>query len=125
MSEWGCLRSGGLLVEDFELFKARFSLMILEMRGSMTQREFSLLLGVSQSAIQMWESGGSLPSLDNLARVASFRKQTTEALVAYLFARPLESQATTAMEQVDQMTMLELSRLNEAISHRMLALISK
>lgn len=111
-----------MVVEDFELFKARFSQMILEMRGSLPQREFCQLLGVSQSAIQMWETGGSLPSLDNLARVASFRKETTEALVAYLFARPLERQATTVMEQVSQMSMLELSRLTEAMAHRMLDL---
>ncbi|AFY61832.1 helix-turn-helix domain-containing protein [Synechococcus sp. PCC 6312] len=91
----------------------------------MPQREFCLLLGVSQSAIQMWESGGSLPSLENLARVAAFRNETTEALVAYLFARPLESQAATVMDQVDQMSMLELSELTKAISHRMLALLSK
>ncbi|WP_371257398.1 helix-turn-helix domain-containing protein [Synechococcus sp. PCC 6312] len=95
------------------------------MRGTMTQRELSQLLGVSQSAIQMWESQGSLPSLENLARIASYRKETTESLVAYLFARPLESQATTVMEQVSQMSMLELGELSRAISDRMFALLSK
>ncbi len=38
-------------------------------RGSMSQRAFGKLLGVSATAVQLWEKGKSIPDMENLAQI--------------------------------------------------------
>ena len=43
---------------------------LLRERAHLSQREFAQALGISQSAVAQWESGKTVPSLDNLVKAA-------------------------------------------------------
>lgn len=53
-------------------------------RGSMSQRAFGKLLGVSATAVQMWEKGVKVPDTENLAQIAARAGYTLEELLCCL-----------------------------------------
>ncbi len=58
-------------------------------RGSMSQRAFGKLLGVSATAVQMWEKGVKVPDTENLARIASKAGYTMEELIGCIDGKPI------------------------------------
>ena len=47
----------------------------------MTQKELSLKLGISRSTVAMWESGRSVPSVENLKKLSELYFCTIDELV--------------------------------------------
>ena len=43
---------------------------IKQARGSLSQRSFAKILGVSATAVQLWEKGVNVPDAENLAQIA-------------------------------------------------------
>jgi len=51
--------------------RQKLSEIIKTARGSMSQRAFGKLLGVSATAVQLWERGDTVPETENLAKIAA------------------------------------------------------
>ncbi|MGM9680912.1 MAG: ADP-ribosylglycohydrolase family protein [Eubacteriales bacterium] len=49
--------------------------------AGMSQEELAALLGVSRQAVQKWESGGAVPRLDHLIKMAKLFRVTLDSLV--------------------------------------------
>jgi transcriptional regulator with XRE-family HTH domain len=47
--------------------------LLVGLRGSSSQRQFAKNFGVSYAALRSWESGESLPTLDNLESIAKLK----------------------------------------------------
>ena len=58
--------------------------LLIEIRGSESQRGFARQLKVSYAALRSWESGESLPTLDNLENIAAFKGWSLIQLFNYL-----------------------------------------
>lgn len=58
--------------------------LLREVRGDSSQREFARNLGFSYAALRSWESGESIPSLQNLDRIAQCKGWTIIQLFEYL-----------------------------------------
>jgi transcriptional regulator with XRE-family HTH domain len=69
-------------------------------RGSMSQRAFGKMLGVSATAVQFWEKGQTIPDTENLAQIALRAGFTIEELLSHLEGKP-------AIEPVDTNDMLK------------------
>ena len=67
-------------------------------RGSMSQRAFSKLLGVSATAVQLWEKGETIPDTDNLRQIAEYAGYSLEDLLLYLRGKPIGE----PVDQLDQ-----------------------
>jgi transcriptional regulator with XRE-family HTH domain len=66
---------------------SRLAVAVQEARGDRSQREFALVLKVSQSTVQQWENGKNVPSLENLEKIALMKGMLVEDFVAYLYNR--------------------------------------
>ncbi|WP_041623493.1 helix-turn-helix domain-containing protein [Oscillatoria nigro-viridis] len=64
-------------------------------RGSMSQRAFGKLLGVSATAVQLWEKGQSIPDTENLAQISVRAGFTLEELLAHLEGKPMREPVDT------------------------------
>ena len=51
--------------------RQKLSEIIKTARGTMSQRAFGKLLGVSAIAVQLWERGDTVPDTENLAKLAA------------------------------------------------------
>lgn len=71
---------------------ASFAERFKEIRGTMTQREVGYRLDITDGMIQKWERGSSLPSLENLHRIADL----TGLSLDYLTGRSDERAADPA-----------------------------
>lgn len=67
-----------------DLQKGRLMGLLVEIRGPQSQRAFSRHLKVSYAALRSWESGESLPTLDNLENIAAFKRWSLIQLFDYL-----------------------------------------
>ena len=75
-----------------DLARQRLAIVIRELRGERSQKEFSSILDVSQSTITNWESGrGGTPNLDNLEKIAKEKGQYPEVLLAELYGREVRA----------------------------------
>lgn len=80
----------------------------------MNQRDFGEKLDVSQSTVVGWEKGSNIPTLENLAKLATLRGQLPEELLADLYGRtwasdyPLEERILmmTSKQLVDLLNLL-------------------
>ncbi|MDB9339214.1 MULTISPECIES: helix-turn-helix domain-containing protein [Cyanophyceae] len=79
-------------------------------RGSMSQRGFGKLLGVSATAVQLWEKGDSIPDTENLANIAAKAGYTMEELLHYIGVKPM-SQSTDANQMVKQIKSMPLNEV--------------
>jgi len=61
-------RKFGVIMDD--LVRERLRDILLEMQGSMPQRKFARVLGVSYSSLASWIRGESFPSHDSLKLIA-------------------------------------------------------
>ena len=79
-------------------------------RGSMSQRGFGKLLGVSATAVQLWEKGDSIPDTENLANIAAKAGYTMEELLHYIGVKPM-SQSTDVNQMVKQIKSMPLNEV--------------
>jgi transcriptional regulator with XRE-family HTH domain len=118
-----------------QLFKARVSDLVKDLRGSRSQAAFGELIGLSQSAISDYEKGKRLPDNDAMERIAAYCNLLPEQLMAKFYGRAYVEPDPGAMispaapptpqltidEQIRQMGLADkvrlLSKLSQAIDH--------
>ncbi|MEG4271851.1 MULTISPECIES: helix-turn-helix transcriptional regulator [unclassified Microcoleus] len=92
-------------------------------RGSMSQRAFGKLLGVSATAVQLWEKGQSIPDTENLAQIAVRAGFTMEELLAHLEGKPMREPVDTndLLKKIQCMPISELAVIGRAVMDRLAA----
>jgi transcriptional regulator with XRE-family HTH domain len=55
----------------------------------MSQRAFGKLLGVSATAVQLWERGDTVPDTENLGKLAARAGYTLEEFLGFLDGNPV------------------------------------
>ena len=92
-------------------------------RGSMSQRAFGKVLGVSATAVQMWEKGVKVPDTENLAQIASKAGYTMEELLSCLEGKPIAeaSDLSLILRQIKSMPLNELAIIGRAVIDRFAA----
>ncbi len=93
-----------------EDFRQRLALIVTQTRGDMNQRDFGAKLEVSQATLVGWERGQTIPTLENLAKLATLRGQLPEELLAELYGRTCGSDYPLE-ERVKIMTRAQLIEL--------------
>lgn len=90
-------------------------------RGSMSQRGFGKLLGVSATAVQLWEKGESIPDTQNLANIASRAGYTMEELLNYLGVKPVpqSSDVNQIVKHIKSMPLSEVAIIGRAVMDRL------
>lgn len=92
-------------------------------RGSISQRAFGKLLGVSPTAVQLWEKGESIPDTRNLAQIAERAGYTMEELLHYLGLKQTSetSDVNQIIKQIKVMPLSEVAKVVEAAAARFAA----
>ncbi|MBD2387616.1 helix-turn-helix transcriptional regulator [Cylindrospermum sp. FACHB-282] len=92
-------------------------------RGSMSQRGFGKLLGVSATAVQLWEKGDSIPDTHNLANIADRAGYTMEELLNYLGLKPTSesSDVNQMVKHIRSMPLSEVAIIGRAVMDRLAA----
>ncbi len=94
---------------------------IKQARGDMSQRGFGKLLGVSATAVQMWEKGAKIPDTENLSRIASRAGYTMEELLSCLEGKPIQeaSDFTIILRQINNMPLSQVALIVQAGANRL------
>ncbi len=95
----------------------RFIKVLSELKGSESQRDFAERLGISQGALSYWNKG-NLPTLEMLTKIAAFRGQLPEQLLAELYGRAEPSHISIS-DLVEVMTQDQLIDLLTLISSKL------
>ncbi|MBD2664480.1 hypothetical protein B6N60_03804 [Richelia sinica FACHB-800] len=92
-------------------------------RGSMSQRAFGKLLGVSATAVQFWEKGESVPDIQNLAQIAARAGYTMEELLNYLGMKPIAetTDVNQMVKHIKSMPLSEVAIIGRAVMDRLAA----
>lgn len=92
-------------------------------RGSMSQRGFGKLLGVSATAVQMWEKGVKVPDTENLAQIAAKAGYTMEELLCCLEGKavPETSDVSAILRQINHMPLSHVAQIVQAAAARLAA----
>ncbi|HAX77443.1 MAG TPA: transcriptional regulator [Cyanobacteria bacterium UBA11372] len=92
-------------------------------RGEMSQRAFGKLLGVSATAVQLWEKGQTIPDTENLAQIAVRAGFTMEELLCYLEGKPLPEPVdlNEMLKKIQCMPIGDVAVLGQAILERLAA----
>jgi transcriptional regulator with XRE-family HTH domain len=92
-------------------------------RGPMSQRAFGKMLGVSATAVQLWEKGQTIPDTENLAQIAARAGFTMEELLYYLEGKPLPElvDLSIMLKQIQCMPISDLAVLVRAGLERITA----
>ncbi len=101
--------------------KKKLSEIIKQARGGMSQRAFCKLLGVSATAVQMWEKGTKVPDTENLSRIASRAGYTMEELLSCLEGKPIQevSDVSLIVRQINNMPPSEVLLIIQAATNRL------
>lgn len=89
-------------------------------RGSMSRRAFGKLLGVSATAVQLWEKGDTIPDTENLAKIAARSGYTLEDLLGYLEGKPMSDVAdlNQILRKIEYMPLSQVAVIARAIADR-------
>ncbi|MBE9212516.1 helix-turn-helix transcriptional regulator [Plectonema cf. radiosum LEGE 06105] len=92
-------------------------------RGSLSQRAFGKQLGVSATAVQMWEKGVKTPDTENLAQIAAHAGYTLEELLCCLGGKPIPevSDLNLIIRQINNMPLSEVAIIAQAAAARFAA----
>jgi len=92
-------------------------------RGSISQRAFGLKLGVSATAVQMWEKGVKTPDTENLAQIATRAGYTLQELLCCIEGKPLPeiSDLSMVLRQINNMPLSEVAQVVQAGAARLAA----
>lgn len=95
---------------DMTLKTERLAIFIRELRACQSQRQFAKRLGVSQSSINLWESGQAWPETGNLEKLGALKGWNLEEIQTYLTKGELPSS-----EPLDQILNTVRSLPSEAV----------
>lgn len=89
-------------------------------RGSMSQRAFSKLLGVSTTAVQLWEKGETIPDTKNLTKIAARSGYKLDDLLAGLTGKqvPEPSDMAQILRQIKFMPLNQVAMIIQAAAER-------
>lgn len=89
-------------------------------RGSMSQRAFGKLLGVSATAVQLWERGDTVPDTENLAKIAARSGYTLEDLLRCLEGKPVSdpSDLSQILMKIQFMPLNQVAAIGRAVADR-------
>lgn len=90
-----------------------------EARADLSQREFALVLGVSQSTVQSWENGKNLPNLENLEKLARMRGMLVEDFVAFLYGRTRGLTSKDILDRVEVMPSKDFAQVLRVMADRL------
>lgn len=92
-------------------------------RGSLSQRAFGKLLGVSATAVQLWEKGQTIPDTENLAQIAVRAGFSMEELLCYLEGKPLPepSELSDMLKKIQCMPISDVTAIVRAGLERIAA----
>ena len=90
--------------------RQKLSEIIKTARGTMSQRAFGKLLGVSATAVQLWERGDTVPDTENLGKLAARAGYTLEEFLSFLDGNPV-SQPPEINDIVKKIQFLPLSQV--------------
>ncbi len=92
-------------------------------RGSMSQRAFGKLLGVSATAVQLWEKGVNVPDTENLAKIAAISGYKLEEILGYLEGKPVSeaSELSLILRQIKYMPLGQVAMIVQAAAERIAA----
>ncbi len=76
----------------------RLELLLQELRGDLSQRQFAKELGVTHSTVQSWEAKLSWPGTPNLKKLASLKGWSLDQLQAYLEGELAETPTADRVE---------------------------
>ncbi|MGL4378067.1 MAG: helix-turn-helix domain-containing protein [Microcoleaceae cyanobacterium] len=90
-------------------------------RGSMSQRAFGKLLGVSSTAVQFWEKGLTVPDRENLTQIAIRAGFTLEELITHLEGKPMPEPIDTneLLKKIQCLSVSELAMVGRAVMDRL------
>ncbi|WP_414563858.1 MULTISPECIES: helix-turn-helix domain-containing protein [unclassified Anabaena] len=90
-------------------------------RGSMSQRAFGKLLGVSATAVQLWEKGVNVPDTEYLAKIAARAGYTLEELLTCLDGKPIQetSDLNLILRQIKYMPLSQVAQIVQAAAERL------
>ncbi len=103
--------------------RQKLSEIIKTARETMSQRAFGKLLGVSATAVQLWERGDTVPETENLAKIAARAGYSLEEFLSFLDGNPV-SQAPEINDIVKKIQFLPLSQvalIGKAVADRFAA----
>lgn len=92
-------------------------------RGTMSQRGFGKLLGVSATAVQLWEKGETIPDVGNLSQIAARAGYTMEELLNYLGHKPISqtSDVNQIVKYIKSMPLNEVAIIGRVAMDRLAA----
>lgn len=90
-------------------------------RGSMSQRAFGKVLGVSSTAVQFWEKGLTVPDRENLTQIAIRAGFTLEELISHLEGKPMPEPIDTneLLKKIQCLSVTELAMVGRAVMDRL------
>jgi transcriptional regulator with XRE-family HTH domain len=103
--------------------KERLTEVVLKARGTMSRRAFSKLLGVSPTAVLLWERGETMPETDNMAQIAARAGYTLEGLLSYLEGKPgpQPTDLDQILRQIQFMPLQQVAAIGHAVADRLAA----
>ncbi|WP_414587180.1 helix-turn-helix domain-containing protein [Scytonema sp. PCC 10023] len=89
----------------------------------MSQRAFGKLLGVSATAVQMWEKGVKVPDTENLAQIAARAGYTFEELLCCLEGKPVSeaSDLSLILRQINHLPLSQVAQIVQPGAARLAA----
>ncbi|AFZ25189.1 Helix-turn-helix protein [Cylindrospermum stagnale PCC 7417] len=89
-------------------------------RGSMSQRGFGKLLGVSATAVQLWEKGVNVPDTEYLVKIAARAGYTLDELLSCLDGKPIQeaSDLSLILRQIQHMPLSQVAKIAQAAAER-------
>ncbi len=87
----------------------------------MSKRAFGQLLGVSDTAVRLWETGKTVPDTERLAKIAARSGHSLEELLSYLEGQsvPTPSEVSQILRQIKYMPLNEVAMIGQAVMARL------
>ncbi|TYQ29436.1 helix-turn-helix transcriptional regulator [Pseudanabaena sp. UWO311] len=108
--------------------KRKFAELVKNLRGTLTQKEFAHILGVTYGAIQAWENEEvNSPSSANLSKIANYAGLSLEDLMSTINGdsdQKIDNSVNPlyVMGQLKTMSIQDLTQLYRAVSDRLVAI---
>jgi transcriptional regulator with XRE-family HTH domain len=100
--------------------RQKLSEIIKTARGTMSQRAFGKLLGVSATAVQLWEKGDTVPDTENLAKLAARAGYSLEELLRFLDGKPV-SDPLDIINKIRFLPLSQVALIGKAVAERFAA----
>ncbi len=100
--------------------KEKLMELVKKARGDMTKRAFGRLLGVTDTAVRLWETGQTFPETEQLSKLAARTGYSLEELISYLEGKPVSSSKDMSdiVEQIRYMPLSEVAEIGKAVAER-------